>query len=173
MNWRSLLVPPPRIRDALVIAWAIAATALAAWLLLDALPGVDRALHTRPGDGVIDWLGARGFWDHVNPFSPEGLRAYGIERYGFGHPPTTPFWFLTTTRCVVDMLGTVVGHITLILLLVHLIIVAYELPLPAPPATATLVFAWALSTRWLYDHLVMAQISECIAFLFVLAWYFL
>src|SRR5690349_6183235 len=107
-----------RSRAALITACALLAVAATIYLLLDALPGVDKALHAGPVDGCIDWIGARAFWEHVNPFSIQGLLKYNILQYGFGHPPTAPFWFLPLTRGGVEVMGFVVGYITLFLLLI-------------------------------------------------------
>jgi hypothetical protein len=156
---------------ALRSAYAIAALLAALYLLLSTVPELDAAAHTVPGDGVIDWLGARAFWEHVNPFSAAGLARYGITAYGFGHPPTTPFWFLPLTRWHIEMMGIVVAYVTMFMLLLHAVIIAYELDCPAPPATAALLFTAVLSTSWFRDHLRMAQLSEAIALFYVLAWY--
>src|SRR5262245_40601470 len=43
-------------------------------------------------DAGVDWSAAQLFWRGISPYSPEGLALVDVA--AFGHPPTTPFWFL-------------------------------------------------------------------------------
>jgi hypothetical protein len=154
--------------------YALGAIGLAGALLVDAIPKrIVPPLNEFGGDGVVDWLGAKAFWEGWSPFSPEGLKRAGIEKYGFGHPPTTPFWFLAFTNVDPRGLHQLSGHVVLILLLVQLILIATELRAPAPIATALFAFAMVVSQSWMQNHLQMVQLGEPIAFLLVLGWYFL
>ena len=147
---------------------ALVCACLAAWLVFDALPVVDQILHTRPGDGVVDWLGARAWLAHVNVYSPEGLQAYGLGPYGFAHPPTAPFWLLPYTAFDVDGLGMMMGWTTILLLVFHVAATARALDLPL--SLAALAFALVLHASWMHDDLRQAQVSEPIAFLYLIAW---
>src|SRR5690242_14738653 len=43
-------------------------------------------------DGLVDWTAARYYLAGKSPYSAEALNELGT--YGFGHPPTTAFWFI-------------------------------------------------------------------------------
>jgi alpha-1,2-mannosyltransferase len=159
------------VRRAALALYTWVAVLLGGGLMLKAIPTrVAPALLTLNGDGVVDWIGARALREGYDPYSAAGLKRAGIEVYGFGHPPTTPFWFLPFTRLGPMGLHQVTGQLVVLMLLVHLIVVASELALPAPLATATLAFGAVLSQSWMQDHLAMVQLGEPIAFLYVLAW---
>lgn len=70
-------------------------------------------------------------------------------------------------------MAIVFGYLTLLLLAIHLLVIVLELKLPSPPATVAVLFAAVAATPWFQSHLQLAQLSEGIAFLYVLAWYFL
>ena len=125
------------------------------------------------GDCRVDWGAARLFLEHKSPYSEEGLATMNLQQYGFGHPPTTSFWFIPFAKVGYPVMAEMVAIATLIALLFHLVICAYELRLPAKLGFVLLGFGAALQTTWMVDHLYIVQVSEIIAFLFVLAWYFL
>lgn len=152
------------------IAWRWACGALAAYVFLAVLPTLEQGLHTRPGDGAVDWLGARAWLAHVNVYSPEGLKMYGLSPYGFAHPPTAPFWLLPYAKWDVDQLGTMMGWTTVFLLVFHAVITVRELALPGGVALSALGVALVMHTSWFANDLAMAQVSEPIAFLYLLAW---
>jgi alpha-1,2-mannosyltransferase len=153
--------------------YAVVVVLASAWLLSDGLPASVQALREHPWDGKVDWQGAQAFKKHENPYSPEGFRAIGSPGVGFGHPPTTPFWFLTTTDLDMTTMSQVLGLLVVCALLVHCLIVAVELRFPVPFATGVLIFALVLRTSWMRYHLGLAQLSELIAFSYVLSWRFL
>lgn len=169
----------PASRRALLLTvgrwlYAIAAAGATYALLVRAIPVIHTMLTQRlPWDGTVDWLGAKAFITGVNPYTPEGLRTLGLEETGFGHPPTTLFWFLPLTGLDNHMMSVVLGHLVMLLLFLHLLIVVNETRLPMPLATLPLVIAATLSTSWMQDHFRVAQVSELIAFAYVLAWYLL
>jgi hypothetical protein len=125
------------------------------------------------GDCRVDWAAARLFLQKKSPYTEEALASMGLSNYGFGHPPTTSFWFIPFTKVDYPVMSELVGILTLVALLFHLIICANELELPAKAAFVLLPFGFALQTTWLWDHLTLVQVSEIIAFLFALSWYFL
>src|SRR3954467_4659888 len=132
-------------RRILSFVCAIAAVAL----IWSALPSLEQGLHTRPGDGVVDWLGARAWLAHINVYSKEGLEAYGLTPYGFAHPPTAPFWLLPYAKWDVDMLGTMMGWTTLLLLVFYCGATFTALRLASPMPLAALAFGLVVSTSWL------------------------
>lgn len=150
--------------------FAVICAGLGLWLIWTALPLVEHSLHTRPGDGAVDWLGARAWLAHVNVYSPEGLAAYGLTPYGFAHPPTAPFWLIPFAPYDVDMLGTLMGYVTLLGLTFHLFATTSTLRLPAPIAVSMLALGLLLHASFVHDDLVMAQVSEPIALMYLLAW---
>ena len=153
-------------------AYSIAALSAAFWLLRDAIATkLVSALKQGTGDCVINWLGARAFLRGINPYSPEGLKWAGLS--SFGHPPTTPLWYLPFTSFGIYDLNQVFGHLLLVLLLLHFLILAAELRAPVPVVTALLGYALVSDTSWWQYHVAMIQISEPIAFLYLLGWVFL
>ena len=162
-----------RRRQIALWIWGLLAVALAAWLLVSALPTILAVLQKHPDDGVIDWQGARLFLEGKNPYSPAGLKSIGFERTGFGHPPTTPFWFIPLAHLELSMAGQVVGHVVMLLLLINLLVILDELRAPLPRVNAFLLFAAVIATPWMESHFQAGQISELIAFAYVMCWYFL
>jgi hypothetical protein len=96
-----------------------------------------------------------------------------LQNYGFGHPPTTSFWFIPLAKVGYPVMSEIVAVVTLLALLFHLIICAKELQLPAKLAFVLVGMGLAMQSTWLWDHIVLVQVSEIIAFLITLAWYFL
>jgi hypothetical protein len=125
------------------------------------------------GDCRVDWGAARLFLQKKSPYSEEGLATMNLQNYGFGHPPTTSFWFIPLAKVGYPVMSEIVAILTLVALLFHFIICARELDLPAKTAFVLLPFGLVLQMTWFRDHLVVVQISEIIAFLFTLSWYFL
>jgi alpha-1,2-mannosyltransferase len=153
--------------------YVVVAIVLSLWLLVETLPKVVEALQVRPWDAIGDWNGARSFWRGENPFSPEGMKENGMTVYGMGHPPTTPFWFLPLAHLDKQMVTQVLGHIVMLVLLLHMLLLSFEIRLPASLVTAILLYSLTLSRSWMVNHLAMAQTSELIAFTYLLGWYFL
>lgn len=159
----------PRTRFAVAFAYTCAAVAASFWFLRDAfVPRLVDALRSGGGDCVINWLGARAWLEHRDIFSAEGLKWAGLSV--FGHPPTTPLWYLPFTRFDIFGLTQLYGHLLLFMLLIHLLLVASELRAPAPLATALVAWALVMDAQWWVYHVTMLQLSEPIAFLYVLAW---
>ncbi len=151
--------------------WGTVALLIAAALLWRALP-VDLAFtHGHPWDAIMDWYGARAFWFGKDPYTKSYLNALGHDV--FGHPPTTPFWYLWLAPVPRDYLKPIIDYTMLTVLIVQFVLIARELRFPAPLPTAALLFAATLSTTWIQYHLNVAQISEFIAFAYLLAWLFL
>jgi len=125
------------------------------------------------GDCRVDWAAARLFLQKRSPYSEEALASMGLQNYGFGHPPTTSFWFIPFATVGYPVMSEILAVLTLVALLFHFIICAHELNLPAKAAFVLLPFGLVLQTTWFRDHLVIVQVSEIIAFLFTLSWYFL
>jgi hypothetical protein len=125
------------------------------------------------GDCRVDWAAARLFLEHKSPYTEEALATMGLQNYGFGHPPTTSFWFIPFAKVNYPLMAEIVAVLTLVALLFHLVICAQELNLPAKTGFVLLAFGLTLRTTWMGEHLVLIQVSEIIAFLFVLAWYLL
>jgi len=122
-------------------------------------------------DGIVDWKAARLGLAGKSPYTPEGLKVIGAE--GFGHPPTTPFWFLPLANFSKAITAEIVGLMVWFGLVIHLFITAKELKFPAPVILTGLLGAMVLSTSWLKAHYVAVQFSEHIAFAYVVGWYYL
>jgi hypothetical protein len=149
--------------------WAAVAVVAALWVA-HALPLAHVALRAYPFDGRYDWLGAQAWLAGFDPYTPEGFARIGKPGPGMGHPPTTSFWFLPLAHLPMQQMSRVVGGVTVAMLLVHAVIVCVTLELPAALPLGVLVFGLVLSTSWMLEHLGLAQLSEAIAFLYVLAW---
>ncbi|HEY1585151.1 MAG TPA: glycosyltransferase family 87 protein, partial [Polyangia bacterium] len=112
--------------------------------------------------------GARAWEKHLDIYSPAGLKWAGLST--FGHPPTTPLWYLPFTPYDIFDLTQLFGHFLIFMLLIHLVLVASELRVPMVLPTALLSWALVMDTQWWVYHVTMIQLSEPIAFLYVLAW---
>lgn len=163
--------------------YPIVALVLAGWLLVGGFESYGRTLKGQPWDILLDWNGARVIRMGKNPYQPEGQQV-GRGRewitiagpnlpFNVGHPPTTLVWFLPLAQLDLGAARQVWDELTLLLLFFHLLLIASELSLPSPLATTALLFGLVLSTSWMQDHLGVGQLSEAIAFLYVVAWYHL
>ncbi|MCU1278816.1 MAG: hypothetical protein JWM53_2362, partial [bacterium] len=162
----------PRARYAAASAWTGVALVATFLLLRDALANkLVAALRTGTGDCVINWLGARAWQRGIDVYSPDGLRWANLP--SFGHPPTTPLWYLPFTAYGIFELNQVYGQMLMLMLLVHCLLLAAELRAPLPLVTGVLAYALVSDTTWWANHVAMIQISEPIAFLYLLAWIFL
>ncbi|MGZ3439171.1 MAG: glycosyltransferase family 87 protein [Polyangia bacterium] len=159
----------PRTRFAAAFAYCCAAVAASVWFLREAFaPSIIGALKSGGGDCVINWLGARAWRKNLDIFSPEGLKWAGLS--AFGHAPTTPLWYLPFTPYDIYDLTQIFGHFLIFILLIHMVLVAAELRAPVPLATGLVAFALVMDAQWWVYHVTMIQLSEPIAFLYVLAW---
>lgn len=157
-SWRGLVV-------------SLLGAALAIALLAHAGPLVVRALHVAPTDGQVDWHSARSFWRHENPYDPKVYTAHGLAPWGgVGHQPTTAFWFLPFADVPLADLPVALAVPVLLLLALHLALLFGELRVTRPLLATAVAFAAVLGAPWFLDHLSMGQISEPIAFAYVLAW---
>ncbi|MCU1278800.1 MAG: hypothetical protein JWM53_2346, partial [bacterium] len=162
----------PRTRFTAAVICGFAGVAAAFFLLRDALANkLAAAMHTGTGDCIINWLGARAWQRGIDVYSPAGLRWANLA--SFGHPPTTPLWYLPFTGYGIFELNLLYGQLLMLMLLVHFILLARELRGPLPLVTALLGFALVSDTSWWAYHVAMIQISEPIALCYVLAWLFL
>jgi hypothetical protein len=125
------------------------------------------------GDCRVDWGAARLFLEHRSPYTEDGLASMGIGFYGFGHPPTTSFWFLPFAKMGYPLMSEILAILVVISLLFHLIVCVNELDLPMKAGIVAVVFGWLLGTSWMIEHVHIVQVSEIIAFMYVLAWYYL
>lgn len=143
---------------------------LAAVLIRDALSqfaSIDWAWAGQ-GDAAVDWAAAKLYWQGISPYTPEGLAQVGVP--AFGHPPTTPFWFLPWTELSHQGFARSLGLLNLGLSFVLVGIVVRTLRLPSPSLLTALVFGAVQSTPAALEHAQVIQISVWIAFAYVLAW---
>jgi hypothetical protein len=127
-----------------------------------------------PFDGFIDWGGAKVTLEGHDPYSPQGLAEFGLSpEHGLGHPPTTLVWFFPFAHLSAMEMKQVFSLITLLLLGIHLAVTSYELRLPLWPVTAVLGFCAVYQTDFMYVHLAQVDLSEPIAFLYLMGWFFL
>ncbi|MET0591833.1 MAG: glycosyltransferase family 87 protein [Polyangiaceae bacterium] len=125
------------------------------------------------GDAQVDWVAAQLFLLKQSPYTPEGLAKVGVNGYGFGHPPTTPFWFIPLANLDYAVFAEFIALATIACLMISVWLIATELRLPARFPTVLLVTGFALTTDWMILHLHVIQISEFIAFAYVMGWYYL
>jgi alpha-1,2-mannosyltransferase len=138
-------------------------------LLIVAAPGLcSRLVREKPWDGLVDWWGAKAFWEGADPYSKEWLAKVGAE--GLGHPPTTAFYALPLALLPLSWMSMVLGTIVIFLLAHELVTLANELGAPEPQATATLAMGLLIAAPFMSNHLVIAQISALIGYLFFFAW---
>jgi hypothetical protein len=157
-----------------VAHWPIVTAALAVVVALYGFRNVEDVATTKAYDMVVDWSGARAILAGYNPYSPEGIKFMGSPQgAGLGHPPTTLVWFLPLADLSLPAAKTVWNGLTLLMLFLHLLVVVRELELPSPLTLVPLGVGAVLWTSWMRYHLHLGQLSEAIAFLYVLSWYHL
>jgi hypothetical protein len=122
-------------------------------------------------DALIDWKGARLFTVGVSPFSPEGLAEIGVAN--FGHPPTTSFWFLPLATFDKALTAELIGLSVWFCLVIHVYLCARAVKFPAPVMLTALVWCGFIATQGFFMHFWAVQLSEHIAFAYVLSWWFL
>jgi hypothetical protein len=138
-------------------------------LLIVAVPDLcSRLAKEKPWDGVVDWYGAKAFWEGADPYSKEWLAKVGSE--GLGHPPTTAFYALPLALLPLSWMSLVLGTLNIFLLAHQLVTLANELGAPEPQATATFAMGLLIAAPFMSNHLVIAQISALIGYLFFIAW---
>jgi hypothetical protein len=154
--------------------YALAAGCAAVLGLWYGLRNFEEAIASPPHDMVVDWNGARALRAGYDPYSAEGLRFLALPpSTGLGHPPTTFVWFLPLADLSLAACKAVWNQLVVLLLFLHLLVIVTELELPSPLLTLPLLFGAVLSTSWMCDHFLVAQLSEVIALLYALAWYHL
>lgn len=137
--------------------------------LPDYLPKDWSAAHE--GDALSDWKAARIFRLPVTPYSSDGLAL--ISEVYMGHPPTTPFWYLPLMDSPKAIAAELTSLLLWALLIPHIYCCARALKWPAPEAVTILGTSLVLSTTWSAYHFQVVQLSEPIAFLYLLGWLFL
>lgn len=164
------MLPKLRPQTVLILrrVFAIALSLFAVALAIRFIPILFDTLNTHPYDGKVDWLAARAWVSHENPYSPELLARNKLD--GLGHPPTTSFWFLPLAHLDLQMMSRVLGHLSVFLLVFTLFLTLDELGLPLALPLACVLALTILFTHWMRFHLHLAQISQLISFLFLLAW---
>lgn len=123
------------------------------------------------GDVAVDWRAATLFWRGISPYSPEGL-AY-VQVPAFGHPPTTPFWFLPLSELNQADFAQVLGLIDMGLALALVAVVMYALRIPEAGLASALLFGIVQALPPALEQALVIQISVWIAFAYVLAWVWL
>lgn len=168
-NWRAGLLPK-RLGPLIRIAFLLFTLACLARWLPQAIPRYlpkDWA-SAHEFDGLQDFLAARVYLQHLSPYSPEGLSQLHVT--AFGHPPTTPFWFIAVARLDKSQVAELLSLSTWLFLLIHVYVCAKEVAFPAPVTLAVLVFGWALTTDGFVLHWHLLQLSEQIALPLALSW---
>lgn len=173
---RRLLQPHPAARP--IGPWrtlfTLVALVLSTVFLVKAVPVMARWWTHYPWDGFIDWGGAREMLAGRDPYSEASLKAIGLTKeYGLGHPPTALIWFYPLAHFDALTMKHVFTIITLLMLLYHVGLVVRELGYPQWSVVALLVFSAVYQTDWFILHLDQVDLSELIAFLYVLCWVFL
>ena len=165
----------PRLLRVLLVAYQIVAVWVAVPFLVRGLRLlVDHNWASNGwGDGRVDWAAAQLYLNGGSPYTPAGLHALGLDQYGFGHPPTTPFWFIRLAPFSEVVMAQIVALLAILALLLHVLICVDELELPSRLITTLLVFSLLVGAPWMIEHFHVIQISEFIAILYVLAWYHL
>ncbi len=121
-------------------------------------------------DVLTDWKAARMFRLGVSPYTTLGLSMLGTGQQQVGWPPTTGFWFLPMTDFPKAIVAELMSITIFILLVPHLYLTAKTLKWPAPLSVAILGTGLVMSTIWAQYHFDIIQVSEHIAFLYVIAW---
>ena len=160
-----------RARSIILRAYALVGTVIVIALMLYAIPRMVEAWKQYPWDGKVDWIAARAFVEGHNPYSPEELRKVKLD--GLGHPPTTSFWWLPFAGYDLMQVSPLFGHVIVFLILLMLLMLAYELRWPIPPLSGMIAFGLVMSSSWMYYHLYLVQVSGIIAFLYFMSWYLL
>jgi hypothetical protein len=156
------------------LLFSVCASAVGFLLLADRIPHVHPHLSGFPWDLAVDHLTAQGFLDHVNPFTASGAEKLNLaQRFGnsgSGHPPTTSFWALPLARLSVEQANSVVGWVTLLLLLLEFVGIFEALGWPAVLSASWLAFAYLMSCNFMQYHIAVGQFSGVIGFLYFVSW---
>jgi hypothetical protein len=124
-------------------------------------------------DAAVDWAAAQLFWQDISPYSSEGLELIGVAHTGFGHPPTTAFWFLPLAQFDEHTMAHILGLLNMGMLLSLVATVVFTLRYPLPWLTTLVVFGYLQDSTVTFDHNQIVQLSVAIAFGTVVAWRFL
>jgi|GEM_PF-2830284 len=162
------MTSPSPTQSRLWWTWVALATALVCYLFVAAIPMLVSALAARPWDGVVDWTVAKAWFEGINPYTPEALKASGLPV--IGHPPTTSFWFLPLAHLSMAMMSQVIGHLVVVLMFLQTVWICRTFRWPTPALLAAILTLWAITTTWMQYHLYIAQVSEVLGFAFVVAW---
>jgi glycosyl transferase family 87 len=121
-------------------------------------------------DAGVDWSAAQLFWRGISPYSREGLKFVGVGNKGFGHPPTTPFWFLPLAQFDEPTMAHIIGLLNFAMLLALVAIVVFTLRFPLPSISTLAIFGYLQASPTTSDHNELVQLSVAIAFGTVIAW---
>src|SRR5438309_160205 len=99
----------PVSRAVILRIYAVVGTLVTLLLLSYAIPRMVDAWKQYPWDGKVDWIAARAYVEHRNPYSPEELKKVKLD--GLGHPPTTSFWWLPFAHYELKEISPLVGHV--------------------------------------------------------------
>lgn len=92
---------------------------------------------------------------------------------GFGHPPTTAFWFLPLAYFEKALAAEFLGISACNCLAWSLYICARELEVKAPVLWSVLLFSWTMTTQGMLMHWDAVQLSAHIALSLTLFWMYL
>ncbi|HKQ69221.1 MAG TPA: glycosyltransferase family 87 protein [Polyangiaceae bacterium] len=156
------------------IAYTVAATVIGGHLFITGILKLIQFPWTSASrwDCGVDWSAAKLYFAQISPYSEEGLRQIGLEGYGFGHPPTTSFWFLPLANLPWPSAAHFICVVAEAALVALVAITVVELRIWAPVATTLLVAGLVLQTTWMDSHIAVVQISSVIACMYVVSWYF-
>jgi hypothetical protein len=125
-------------------------------------------------DFGVDHITARGFLNHVNPFTESGALQLGLSSSygpaGSGHPPTTSFWALPFAAYPLEQANVILAAVTLLCLFTELVGTMGALGWPQVFSLAWIAFAFLVSCSFMRYHLVVGQFSAAIGFLYYVAW---
>lgn len=156
------------------LLFSLGASVVGIFLLIDAIPRIHPLFSGFPYDFAVDQATARGFLDHVNPFTESGARSLNLpQRFGnsgSGHPPTTSFWALPLARMTPEGANVVVDWMTVLLVLLEFLGIFGTLAWPAVLSLAWLAFAYVLSCTFMHYHLGVGQFSAAIGFFYFVSW---
>jgi hypothetical protein len=122
-------------------------------------------------DCLSDWYAARLSRLGVNAYSDMGTGMMH-QRY-VGQAPTALFWFLPLVNLSKPLMAELMSASVLILLFPHVYLITKTLKWPAPAAVTALIASLVISSHWVLYHFQVVQLSEHIAFMYVLGWLFL
>src|ERR1017187_3593516 len=153
--------------------YVVLALLVGTWMIFAAWPRIFERSSGRIWDFVSDYRLAKAFTEHYDPYSPAGAERAGLTDNGpsgTGHPPTTPFWFLSLTKVGLNAASATVQVVSLFGVLVMLVILAVWFRWPGSYASAWLLFGYLIGCDFMTYHIAVGQLSAAIAVLLALCW---